>query len=339
MRDRENILLIRLKSIGDILFTLPAVHVVRENFPDARIHFLVSKEHAGIVRGFKDVDEIIPFDRAICRPGNFKAGCAGIFQLLAGLRRKHFSLAIDFQGYGETELFAWWSGAPERWGGVYHPPRGWTYTQAVPHGKKIHPAEQNLLLLRQCGLRIGEVRNEFILPDDALEEARCFFAANNLDENKPCIFIQPFTSAAQKNWPLEKYLELARHFHSQGVQTVFGGGPSDRAALEPAHAAGFPVSAGVPLLVSAGLMKLSALVVGGDTGLLHLAVAMGRRVTMVMRCNDRGQTFPFRHLDWAVMAASGQPVSSVETGAVIEAGARVLLQEQHWTEEKKEDRA
>jgi ADP-heptose:LPS heptosyltransferase len=324
MNPPENILLIRLKSIGDILFTLPSVHVVRKNFPAAKIHFLVSKEHAGIVRGFADVDEIIPFNRAIYRPGNFKAGCAGTVQLLAGLRRKRFSLAIDFQGYGETELFAWWSGAPERWGGVYHPPRGWTYTKAVPHGEKIHSAEQNLLLLRQCGLRIGEIRNEFILPDDALEEARRFFAANNLDENKPCIFIQPFTSAVKKNWSLENYLKLARHFHSQRVQIIFGGGPADRAALEPACVAAFPVSAGMPLLVSAGLMRLSTLVVGGDTGLLHLAVAMNRRVVMIMRSNERGQTFPFQHFDWAVMAASGQPVSSVQAGTVIEATAFAL---------------
>jgi ADP-heptose:LPS heptosyltransferase len=140
MRDRENILLIRLKSIGDILFTLPAVHAVRENFPGAKIHFLVSREHAPILRGFADVDEIIPLDRAIFRSGNLPAAGAGAWRLLAGLRQKNFSIAIDFQGYGETELLAWWSGAPERWGGVYHPPRGWTYTQAVPHGKKIHPA-------------------------------------------------------------------------------------------------------------------------------------------------------------------------------------------------------
>ena len=47
-----NILLIRLKSIGDILFTLPAVHAVRENFPRSKITFMVSKEHALLLQGF-----------------------------------------------------------------------------------------------------------------------------------------------------------------------------------------------------------------------------------------------------------------------------------------------
>ena len=43
MNPRQNILLIRFKAIGDVVLTLPAVHAVRENFPDARLHFLVSK--------------------------------------------------------------------------------------------------------------------------------------------------------------------------------------------------------------------------------------------------------------------------------------------------------
>jgi ADP-heptose:LPS heptosyltransferase len=45
--------LIRLKSIGDILFTLPAVNVIRENFPSAKIAFLTSKENAPLLQGFR----------------------------------------------------------------------------------------------------------------------------------------------------------------------------------------------------------------------------------------------------------------------------------------------
>ena len=68
MQVKQDILLIRLKSIGDIVLTLPAVRAVRENFPAARLHFLVSREHAPILRGFRDVDEIIPVDRSKATP-------------------------------------------------------------------------------------------------------------------------------------------------------------------------------------------------------------------------------------------------------------------------------
>src|SRR5665213_3236204 len=171
MPAKENILLIRLKSIGDIMFTLPGVRAVRENFPRAKLHFLVSKEYASLLRGFSDVDEIIPVDREVYHVGNFANACAATFKLLRELRQREFSRVIDFQGYGETELLAWWSGAPERWGNVYHPPRGWTYSRGVTRLESLHPAEANLFLLQQCGLKIDRIVNEFILPEDALEKA------------------------------------------------------------------------------------------------------------------------------------------------------------------------
>lgn len=109
---------------------------------------------------------------------------------------------------------------------------------------------------------------ENILPAAALGEARAFFATKKLNEENPTLFIQPFTSNFQINWPLENFLKVARYFHSRGAQIIFGGGPSERALPEPARTAGF--------CVSAGLMKFSSAVVGADTGLLHLGGGDGQ---------------------------------------------------------------
>jgi ADP-heptose:LPS heptosyltransferase len=324
MDARENVLIVRLKSIGDVLFTLPAVHAARENFPNAKLHFLVSKEYAPLLRGFAEIDEVITLDRKVFHSGNLKTIGTSLFRLLRHLRELNFSLVIDFHGYGETEIFSWWSGAPERWGSVYHRARGWTYTRGIWRNDKIHPAEANLSLLQQCGLRTGKIRNEYVLPADALDEARKFFAVQNLDAAKPTLFIQPFTSAAHKNWPLEKFLELARHFHSRGIQIIFGGGPNERIALEPACATGFCVAAGTSLLVTAGLMKISTLIVGADTGVLHLAVAMGKRMVMIMKSNASGNPHPFQHADWAIAPPTGKTVPEIQTVAVIEACNRAL---------------
>ena len=322
MATPKNILLIRLKSIGDILFTLPAVHTVRENFPGAKITFLASHENAPLLRGFREVNNVIAIDRAQLR-NPFRAA-PEFFRLLRSLRAEKFSLAVDFQGYGETAWLSWWTGAPERWGSVYVAGREWLYTRGAWRSHKIHPAEWNLSLLRQGGLRTGKIRNEFVLPADALEKARRFFQTNKLDEYKTTLFIQPFTSSPQKNWPLENFLKLGWHWRSRGVQVLFGGGVSERDALEPARAAGFPITAGAPLLVSAGLTKLSTLTIGGDTGLLHLAVAMGKRVVMLMRSIVPGSTHPFQHADWAVTPPAGKTVSEIQFNIVIEACAGVF---------------
>jgi ADP-heptose:LPS heptosyltransferase len=324
MPAEKNILLIRLKSIGDVLFTLPAVHVVRENFPAAKLHFLVSQENAPLLRGFSEIDEVIPLDRAVFLSQNLKRMCGSTLALLGRLRAPEFSHAIDFQGYGETEFLSWWSGAAERWGCVYHPPRGWLYTFGVERSAKIHPADCNLFLLQQAGLHLGRIRNEFVLPADGLGEARRFFEANNLDCARPTLFLQPFTSSPHKNWPLENFLALAAHWRSHSWQVLFGGGPSERARLEPARAAGFAVAAGAPLLVSAGLVKLSTLVVGADTGLLHIAVALGRRVLMIMASAAPGTPHPFQHANWTITPPAEKTVMEIPTGAVIEACAQAV---------------
>jgi ADP-heptose:LPS heptosyltransferase len=327
MSQNENILLIRLKSIGDVLFTLPAVHIVRGNFPGAKITFLTSRENAPLLEGFREVDGVITLDRARFQSGNPLAILAETFSLFRRLRHGKFSLVVDFQGYGETAWLAWLSGAPQRWGSVYGPGRRWAYTRGVTRNERIHHVDRYLSLLEQCGLRPGKILNEFVLPDGALNEARQFFAAHNLDAAKTTLFIQPFTSSPSKNWPLENYISIAGHWRSHGVQVLFGGGPSERAALERVRQAGFPVSAGVPLLVTGGLMKLSSLILGGDTGALHLAVAMGKRVAMIRNSIAPGSPYPYPHPDWAVIATNERDVSSIETGAVIEACTRAFTEQ------------
>ncbi len=324
MNDAKYILLIRLRSIGDIVFTLPAVHRVRENFPGARIAFMVTKEYASLLEGFREVNEVLPLDRALYRRGNPIAIVAETVSLLRRLRRTGFNLTVDFQGYGETAWLSRLTGAAERWGSVHGPGRRWAYTHGVTRDYRPHHVDWNLSLLQQCGLPPGKVVNQYVLPEAALTEGRAAFAAQKLDPARPTIYMQPFTSSPHKNWPLGRYLEVARHWQQRGVQIAFGGGPGDRATLEPARAAGFAVLAGTPLLVSGALMKLSTLVLSGDTGLAHLAVAMGQRVVMIMHGTGVEQTCPYQHKDWVVSASSGQSADVVGMEEVQAACARAL---------------
>ena len=145
-----------------------------------------------------------------------------------------------------------------------------------------------------------------------------------MDPAKPTLFIQPFTSTSHKNWPLDRYLAAAGLWQRRGLQVLFSCGPAERTALEPAREAGFPTSAGTSLLVTAGLMKLSTLILGGDTGLLHLAVAMDQRVIMMMNSIGPGSAYPFQHPDWTVTPANGQSVAAISTDAVDEACGRTF---------------
>lgn len=323
-RAESEILVTRFKSIGDILFVLPAVHALREHFPSARITFLTSKENRSLIQGFGPIDDVITIDRSAFSREGLRFMIREMYSVLRALRRKRFSLAIDFQGYGETALLTWLTRAPQRWGSVYRRGRALAYTRGIWRNPSLHPVDWNLSLLQQCGVATISVRNEFILPKSALTEARDVFAQLKLDANKPALFVQPFTSTPRKNWPLENYLALANHVRNRGVQVLFGGGPNERPALEPANRAGFAISAGTPILVSAGLMRLCSVIVGGDTGLLHLALAMKKRIVCLA---PAFRPDPYQHKDWKITPPDGSAMTGITVSTVIEACAQALAEQ------------
>ncbi|HUA66952.1 MAG TPA: glycosyltransferase family 9 protein [Candidatus Saccharimonadales bacterium] len=323
---QKNILLIRLKSIGDVILTLPAVHAMRENFPYAKITFLTSEENAALMGGFREVNQVITLDRAVLRSGNPMKMAGEFFKLLRRLRAGKFSLVVDLQGYGETAWLTRLTGASQRWASTNRSGRAWAYTRSIKPIPMVHPAEAHLELLRKCGLKVGDTRNKFVLPEAAVSDAQAWLTENRLNTAKPIIYIQPFTSGAHKNWPLENYLAVARYWYSRNVQIIFGGGPSDRAALELARQKGFTVSAGVPLLVTGGLMQLSTLVLGGDTGALHLAVAQGKRVLMLLHQDTPGSPVPFQHPEWVVVAPTPLAIAKIPVADVLAATERAFTE-------------
>jgi ADP-heptose:LPS heptosyltransferase len=318
------ILLVRLKSLGDVVFTLPAVHTLRTAFPQAHISYLVSKEYSALLEGFEDLDEIVTLDRNQFRRFNPFAVFSELTSVLRKLRQNRFSLAIDLQGYGETALLVRCSAAAERWGNTERLSRRWAYTRILPRNDDMHPIDANLDLLKHGGLQVGPVRNDFVLPRSASVAAGDFIKRHGLRLDRPTLFIQPFTSSPPKNWPLRNYLAFAEHWRNRGMQIVFGGGPSERLELEEARTSGFQVCAGAPILTSAGLMNLSTLIIGGDTGLLHLAVAMKKQVTMIMGSNARGSTHPYGRPDWTVLPESEKNLSTVSVDIVNEACFKAL---------------
>ncbi len=318
------ILLIRLSSLGDVLFTLPAVNAVRDSFPAARLTYLVSSRCAPLLEGFAAVNETVVLDREGLRRASPRGWWRGTVGLATRLRRMHFDAAMDFHGFGETALLARLTGAPQRWGcleGMKF--RRHAYTRVIVRENQEHAIDGNLRLLREGGLPPTPFRNEFRLPPSREPRSEAWFREHGLSLATPTIFIQPFTSHRQKDWPLEKFLELARYWQQHQVQVIFGGGPADRERLAPAVAAEFPVSAGVDLLTTASLMQRSSVVVGGDTGMLHPAVAMGKRVVMLL-LETMARGAPYGHPDWALMPRSGESLATLEVAEVVRATATAL---------------
>ena len=321
----KSILLIRLGGLGDVVFTLPAVNAVKRAFPDARITYLVYKEFASLLTCFPRVDEVVELDRALYRGLHPVTLLTGLLSLLRKLSPGRFDLTIDFQGFGETGWMSWWTRAPKRWGLVYRASRRWAYTHAIRRNDSLHPIEFQLDLLEKAGgISITPLQNRLTVPTKTLEEARQLFAKWNLDLNSPTLFIQPFSKVDHKNWPLDNYLTIACELRDKGVQVIFGGGPSEQEVLKPIRQAGFAVAAGNPLVVSAALVDLSTVILGSDTGLLHVGLALGKRVVMIINSTNPGKCFPFGHPDWTVVPENRLHISSVKPQQVLQACVQTL---------------
>src|SRR5437763_835600 len=143
------ILLVRLRQIGDVVFTTPAIRALRERFPDARLTYVVEPAAAPVVAHNPHLDDVVVAPRA----GGLR-GVAADLKLGVRLRAECYDLAIDFHGGPRASLLTWLSGARERLG-YDVVGRGWMYTRRVarPRGlRPRHSVENQWDLLESLGV-------------------------------------------------------------------------------------------------------------------------------------------------------------------------------------------
>ena len=120
-----NILLIRLRLIGDVVFTTPMPRVLKRVFPGSRITYLVEPAAAPVVKGNPHLDEVI----VAPRPAGLARMVADL-RLARQLRRSRYDLVIDLHGGPRSAWLALATGARQRIGYVIQG-RTWMYTRSV----------------------------------------------------------------------------------------------------------------------------------------------------------------------------------------------------------------
>lgn len=324
LNDIKNILMIRRGAFGDIIFTLPSYHLLRANFPNSKITYLAKSDYAEILQGFPSLDDVIVIKKKEYATKNIVKLWEIGTELFRRIKNRDFQLAVDFVGHGEQAFLLWACGITHRWGSIKtnKPIRQFFYTEYFTRNlEKVHIADQHLKLLEKGGLKSFPVNNQYVIPKENLEKAKYLFQQWGLSLQAPTLYIQPFTGDGipGKIWPLERYAAVADYWHSQGLQVLFGGGPSERKLLSPL-AGRFPVAAGqADFVTSIALTALSSLVLGGDTGLLHAATAACKRVAMLVGPTNYFRAGPYGHPEWAIKPQSGTNIKDIPVEQVIEA--------------------
>ncbi len=314
------ILLVRLREIGDVVFTTPAVHALRTRYPSAHITYIVEPHAAPVVASNPHIDELIVAPR---EPG--VRGLANDIALGCSLRRRQFDVAIDFHGGPRAGLITWLSGARERIG-YEIAGRSWIYTRRVPRPRALrarHSVENQWDLLTALGIDAPDrgMHPVEMTADGgvaAAVDARLAQAGVVLGDRVVVIHVSagnPF-----RRWPLAHFIALAAGIAGEPhARIVLTSGPSERDAVarvvEGARAL-VPVERGQRIL-SCGdfsLVELRALVdraalyIGGDSGPLHIAATSRVPIVGVF-----GPTLPARSAPWRDPAI---PSLSVEPDAL-----------------------
>lgn len=282
------ILIVRLSAIGDVIRTLPAIHLLRRELPRAYLGWAVENAPYSLIQGHPDIDKFFVFPKkqiqqAIKR-ANFKEAKRLIKDFGAELKAEKFEIAIDMQNLFKSGIVTLLSGAKTRIGyGLGREGSKFFLTHTVKPPFKTYQkmpfVDWQMELVRRLGVTDGDVR--FILPDYAVEESTIdqFLKRNNIAP--PYFCLAPGTSWPNKSWTPEGMAALADRLSSYGKVLIIGSELDRKIAdqvLQLTKTNPIDTIAKFNLRELAVLLRKARLYIGGDTGPMHLAVAVETQV-------------------------------------------------------------
>lgn len=296
----RKILVIRLSSLGDILHTLPAFQDLKHSFPDSHIDWLVSRSCAFLLSAVPGIHRIHVFDKTTLLASESQdRNSLSLPALIRSLRRERYDICIDFQGLLKTAVIGFMSGASIRIGfpkdHVRERPSHWFYNRspAIPEEPE-HVLSLNRRLAACAGARAHTFAFNPVLPDRDRDLVVSLLKKDGLDEP---VVINPGGGWKSKVWDPARYGKLAERIRRElGLGVVVTTGPGEEALYRQlaAHSGQpAPIHLQISFLQMMPLLERAQLLVGGDTGPLHLACALKTPVVGIF-----GPTSAVRNGPW-----------------------------------------
>lgn len=315
------ILLVRLRLIGDVVFTTPIIRALRRQYPEATLTYLVESAAAPVVRGNPYLDEVWAIEH--------RRGVGRVLddvRLARRVRRARFDVAIDLHGGPRSAWLTWSTRAAVRVG-YDVPGRTWMYTRVVAKPPDLAPRHS---VLNQWDLLAALDPNRFgtPTPDGARVEmavdpgARIAvagrLAAMGVPADGTLIVMHVSAGNPFRRWPQSSFADVAAALAGAAASrhVVVTSGPSDAVAASRVLAAArarVPDAAsrlhdgeGLSLSELRALCERAALFIGGDSGPLHVAATSDVPVVGLY-----GPTLPGRSAPWR---PGSIPTASIDAG-------------------------
>ena len=300
----DNICIVMMSAVGDAVHVLPVINALKRVNAGTRITWILQPGPATLVRGHRSVDEIIIFDRS--------RGLRAFAGMAQQLSKRRFDLVINLQVYFKAGIVTGFTNAPDKLGFDRARARdmNWLFTnRKIPQRSVQHVQDQYFEFLEALGVSPEPL--EWDLGPWPEERPWQQSFAESID--RPIASIVPATSKHEKDWPPERWAEVADALHQDfGMQVVLVGGQSEReleaerVILKGAkHKPRSELGSGLRRLVS--ILDASSLVLSPDTGPLHMSVALDRPVISLIGYTNPKRTGPYRRFHDLIIDAYGEP--------------------------------
>ena len=310
-----DILFVKTSSLGDVIHHMPALTEARLRRPDARFVWLAEEAFAPLVRLHPAVDEVMTVAWRRWRWSFFApATLREIAGSLRAIRNGHYDAIVDSQGLLRSAIIARLAqgtrhGYDAR--SIKEPLAAAFYDIRHSVSRELHAVVRNRIL---TGLALGYAPQG--APDFGLDRAKL------VSKGARYAVLLHATARRDKEWPEANWVALGNALARNGVDVVLPWGtPAERARSEHI-AAGVPrarVPERAPLDKVAGLIAGAQFVVGVDTGLMHLAAALGVPLVAIFAGSKPSLTGPVGSGPIMVLGAQGAAPSVDEVRAAVEA--------------------
>ena len=276
---KDKILIFTKNWLGDVLFEVPAIQAIRENFPEARIVVLAPRRCREILEAVPYLDEIRVFDER-----DSERSFLSKVSFIAWLRREKFDKVYLFHRSFTRALLAWLGGIPERVGYETPKRRRVLTTAVLAPPKPLHQVDYFLVLLKWAGLRVrfGAEYQFFYRPDDETQ-ALHLLEARGLRE-KAFVAFHIGANWEPKKWPAGHFSRLAELVSQNfSCPIVLTGASQDEGVAEEIkakapHLSLISLCGKTSLGVLGAIYQKAAFVVSSDSGPLHIASGVGTPV-------------------------------------------------------------
>ncbi|MFP4082067.1 MAG: glycosyltransferase family 9 protein [Candidatus Aminicenantes bacterium] len=294
----KKILLIRLRRIGDIILTTPALSVLRENFPDAHLSYVVESPYQDLVRNHPDLDQTVVIPE--------KTGSRDFLRLIRYLRKEKYDVVLDFHCGPRASLITFLSGAKTKIGYKIKY-RNFVYDAILPRSPQngyYHSVESHLNLVKALGASVKTLP-PLSLPRAKKEEKEKIKKIREQNSLVGCKVVVLHISAGNefRSWGVGNLVGLAKLLsRHRDVKIVLIGAEEDRKAEQeilrenPAE-----LSSLVGKLNLRELRELilgSSLFVGPDSGPMHMAASTSTPMVVYF-----GPTLPANFSPWQAEAS------------------------------------